>query len=190
VVLDTPESQLVRVVPRGADSLVWRAALLAQLMTTDEARASVAARLRLPPAELAVIDAALATPVAATTLPLAAASAAAVRPEPYLLTVHADPQLPLVSIEARAPDPAAAARLARAGALELGAAAPGADDPALQRYTVAAIGPPHVRAVATGQGRMRAIGAALAAFALWCAGVGLLSRLATGPATTATSPAM
>jgi hypothetical protein len=179
VVLDTLDSQLVHADPKGADSLVWRAQLLSALMGSEPVRRGIARDVRVPAKDLAVVDAALATPVVATTLPVAAAqaAAAAIRPEPYVLTVQSDPQLPMVSIEARAPDSGQAARLARAAAAAIAAAAPASGGPELQRFSVEAVGPPRMRTVEAGQGRLRAVGAALAVFVLWCGCVVLCARL-------------
>ena len=46
VALDTPRSQLVAAAPVGADTLAWRASLLAHLMATNASRMELAGRAR------------------------------------------------------------------------------------------------------------------------------------------------
>lgn len=132
VALDTPRSQVVEVNPLGADSLAWRASLLVHLMATESAKQRIAADLGVRPDQLAVVDPALSAPEVPASLPKAAAEAAGTSAAPYVLTVYLNGEaLPIISIEAQAPDRPRAARLAIAAAAELKANAPRVDVPRL-----------------------------------------------------------
>jgi hypothetical protein len=113
--LDTPKSQLVNSAPSGADTLPWRASLLVHLMTTDETQRQLAQQLGVRPDQVNVVDPAYALPEVPASMPLRAAKAAGVTVAPYVLTVQLDNlYLPLISIQAAAPDGAGARRLAAA----------------------------------------------------------------------------
>ena len=81
ILVDTPQSQVVDVSPRGSGSLGTRANLLANLMTEGEVKAAIARRAGLRPNEL------LAGVDAGTGLPPDLAAAAGDR-DSYLLTTH------------------------------------------------------------------------------------------------------
>jgi hypothetical protein len=118
--LDTPTSQLVKSAPGGADTLPWRASLLVHLMATDSTRRRLARRLQVRPAEVAVVDSALALPMIPASMPTAAAEAAGMTVAPYVLTVTlTNPFLPMIAIEAAAPDDARARGLAAAAVATL-----------------------------------------------------------------------
>jgi hypothetical protein len=172
VALDTPKSQLVDSAPAGAATLAWRASLLAHLVATDAVKRQVAARLRVPAQRLAVVDPTLAVPAVPASLPRAVADAAAVTGAPYVLSVYlADGSLPIVSIDAAAPDRGAAIRLARAaaGVLESESTSPRA--PRMQQFVVQSIAPIHARTLQAGGGRMKTAAAAALLLGLWCAAV-------------------
>jgi hypothetical protein len=188
VVLDTPTSQLIQNDPAGAQTLPWRARLIAHLTATEATKARLAARLGIAPDQLAVVDPALATPDAPASLPKAAAEAAATIGAPYVLGVHAeDESLPIVLVEAYAPDRRRAARLAEAGVAVLKNAAPppeavanvppavaesdaaSADPRALQGFVVENVGPVRARTVTANELPVKAIGVPVVTFGLWCA---------------------
>lgn len=56
VLIDTPKSQLVDSAPAGADTLAWRAKLLAHLATAEPEKRQLAAAVGIRPDELAVVD--------------------------------------------------------------------------------------------------------------------------------------
>ena len=58
VVVDTRPSDFANSAPGGTDSLVWRAELLADLLTTESNRARVARAAGVPVDELAIVAAA------------------------------------------------------------------------------------------------------------------------------------
>ena len=119
MLVDTPQSQLINADPARVESLPWRAHLLSQLLGTESAEAADRQRGRHSSDQLAVIDSELAMPTIPASLPRTAAEAAADPPEAYLLTVHSDAMVPLISLAAEGPDREAAARLAKAAARDL-----------------------------------------------------------------------
>jgi hypothetical protein len=92
---------------------------------------------------------------------------------PYSLTVTASVALPIVSLDARAPDGRTAARLAEAGTNALAALAADKGPTAARRLVVEPLEPVTVTEIVRGGGRsgLIAIAVALATFVLWCAGV-------------------
>src|SRR6266542_1863882 len=83
VALDTPASQLVKSAPAGADTLPWRASLLAHLMATEPAKGQIAQSLHVRRDQVAVVDVALSVPQIEASLPQSAAEAAAITYAPY-----------------------------------------------------------------------------------------------------------
>jgi hypothetical protein len=114
VTLDTPRSQLVAATPAGSDTLSWRASLLENLIATDSATRQLADRLGVPQNELTVVDPSLAAPTVPTSMAVAAAKAS-LATTPYAVEVFLpDPTLPVISVEAGAPQRSSAERLAAA----------------------------------------------------------------------------
>ncbi len=125
VMLDTSKSHVVANVPIGADSLAWRASLLAHLMADESRKRQLAQELGISPDQLVVVDAALSEPKVPNSLATAAATAARAGGAPYVLIPYLkNESLPIISIEAHAPDREGAARLAEAAAGLLRAQAP------------------------------------------------------------------
>jgi hypothetical protein len=193
VALDTPSSQVIEASPFGADSLPWRASLLAHLTAREASVKRIAREAGIEPARLAVSDPALGVPKAPASLPNAAAEAAiAAGQAPYLVTVYlADPLLPIISIDAQAPDHEQARRLAAAMAGELKAQAPSPDEvpdvppsvaasqaaatvpKSLQGFVVEAIEPIRAKELEAGRGPVKALALSVVVFGLWCACVAL-----------------
>jgi hypothetical protein len=176
VALDTPKSQLVTDAPAGADGLPWRATLLATLLGADPARDQIAREARIPTDRLAVIDLELTAPPVPASLPRAATTAAAVATEPYVLTVHTDDVLPVVSIETTAPDRAGAVRLAGAAVHALQAGASPRSTRELQAFTVERIAAMESVEI-PGGGRMKMAAMAIFLFGLWCASLILIPAI-------------
>lgn len=172
--LDTVPSQNVLPVASGADTLGWRATLLAELMTSEDMEERVAHDAGIQADRLAIVEPLLDEPAAPTALPRRAAKAAATRWEPYVLVLTADEPLATISLEARAPDRAAASRLAEAGAAALEASAPAADAPKVQPYVVERVASIKAEDVTGGGGRMMAVAAALVVLGLWCGAVAIV----------------
>ena len=170
VVLDTPRSQLIDAKPLGADTLAWRAALVADLMGSDTLRSELVRELRIAPEKLVVTAPQLLIPSIATPLPEKALDAAASTTEPYVLSIDAPLPLPIIEVDASAPTRDEAARLAQAAVTVMEADAPGAtSDPEIQPYVVESAGPVHSAAIVDGPRKL--VGAVIAVFlfALWCA---------------------
>ena len=56
VLVDTPQSQVIKVDPKGSDTLGLRASVLANLMVEGEARAAIARRAGLKPRQLKAVS--------------------------------------------------------------------------------------------------------------------------------------
>jgi hypothetical protein len=179
--LDTPRSQLVHAAPTGADTLGWRASLLAHLVATDATKRAIVRRAGVPAGQVGVVDPTLAAPAVPSSLPKGVAEATAAVTTPYVLSVYEpDGSLPIIAIATAGPDRRAAARLARAAAAVLASEGSHRRAPDVQPFVIQSVGPVHARTVVTGGGRMRSL--ALAAFVLviWSAGVALGPRLPVG----------
>jgi hypothetical protein len=182
ILVDTPNSQVVTVEPRGLDTLGARARVLANVMTEGEIKTIIAGDAGLNPSELhAGVE-------SAGVLP-ADLSAAAGNQGAYLLTARpaTDPDndpLPIVEIEAQAPDSAAAARLADAAVAGLhgylASKATNENVPDARRLRVTGLGAPQVRQDIRGPKRVVAVGVAVFVFLCGCLGIFVLSMLAPG----------
>jgi hypothetical protein len=186
--VDTPTSQLVKSAPGGADTLPWRALLLVHMMRRDEVQREIARRLSVPPDQVAVVDPDLAIPEVPASMPTAASEAASMTVTPYVLTVQMPNQLlPMISLEAAAPDAAGAKRLAAAGAAVLEAQSSSPDSryssiiktgagapPTYQGFVVSQVAPIRAKPVAASEMPVKQIGAPLFLLGLWAAAVLLL----------------
>jgi hypothetical protein len=171
ILVDTPSSQIIEVAPKGSDSLGVRANLLASLMVDGDVKQVIAKRAGLPPEKLVGITEAAAEPAPASDPP---------GPDSYVLTTRVltnagGDQLPLIEMEAQAPDRVAAARLGAAAVAGLGdyldstAALQEVKD--ANRLKVSGMGAPQARTALRGPSKMIAIVVTLFLFALGCAGV-------------------
>ncbi|MGZ5321680.1 MAG: hypothetical protein ACXWFN_09530 [Solirubrobacterales bacterium] len=182
ILVDTPSSQVVNVEPRGLETLGVRASVLANVMTEGEIKTIIATDAGLDPSELgAGVEFEGALP--------ADLSRAAGDPEAHVLTARTatDPDgvpLPIIEIEAQAPDSAAAVRLADAAVAGLGGylASKAANEsvPNARRLQVTGLGAPQVRQEIRGPKRVVALGLAVFVFLCGCAGILVLSALAPG----------
>jgi hypothetical protein len=169
ILVDTPSSQVVEVAPKGSDSLGVRANLLASLMVDGVVKSAIAERAGLAPEKLVGIT-------EAATEPGPVAKPAGPRDFVLMtrvLTNTGGDQLPIIEIDAQAPDRAAAAKLG-------GAAIEGLSDyldstAALQqikdadRLKVTGLGAPQAVTDVRGRSSMMAIVAVILIFALGCA---------------------
>ena len=121
VVVDTRPSDFANSAPGGTDSLVWRAELLADLMTTEANRRRVADLAGVPVDELAIVQPLLDVPAAAVALPSYASKAGIAPVQPYLVTLQLDSNLPTIGVRGDAPTRAGAARIAQAAVSVLSA---------------------------------------------------------------------
>jgi hypothetical protein len=141
LILDTGRSQLADADPLGADSLTWRGELLAEGLTGDAARSEIARSAGLDPAKLQVIEPRLLAPAVDTALPLRATEAAAVVTTPYVITVEYDETLPVLTLEARGPDPDVARGLAEGASRRLESEGVPTGSRVLQRFDVERVTP-------------------------------------------------
>jgi hypothetical protein len=166
VLVDTPTSQVVEAAPKGSDTLLQRADLLADAVATDAGIAMIVRRLGIPRAELSVYNPATLAPETAIPLPVRASEAAASAGVPYALTVARDPLLPIISLFAWAPDRRRAAELVDAGVAAMRAiAAPAPGTPAV--LVADPVGRTQAATVVkTRKRKAAAAGAVL--FGMWC----------------------
>jgi hypothetical protein len=178
VMLDTPRSDLASSEFDDTTNLATRAALVAHSMLTEDVRDRLARSLGVKSDRVAIVDTSYRNPTIQTTLPLAASEAAMAAPEPYLLQTRFDGQTAIISLEARGPDPASAARLADAAVDEITTHVPTGDGPEYKPFTIERIMDTRVRQLAFAQGRMMAVVAAGTLFGIWCVCLVLGTRLA------------
>jgi hypothetical protein len=173
VVLDTPESQLVDQAPIGAETLPWRASLMAHLIATEPARDRIARELGLPLDQVAVTDNSVSNPDVPASLPKAAAEAAQTY-APYVLVVTPPPDsLPVIAIEAVAPDRQKAVDLAMAAVAEFRSGGSPRTTTGLQGVVVDQPGTVRSKTVTSNAGTMKAAGTSLVLFICWCMALGL-----------------
>ena len=122
VMIDTPKSQLASAEQAGMDSLIWRAHLLADLMTTQESTGAIARSAEIAAENLRVQEPQLYDSTVPTPLPVTAQKAAAIVVEPYVVTLRYVWNLPVIEVETGAPDRQSAIRLAKAVTATLEAA--------------------------------------------------------------------
>jgi hypothetical protein len=188
VALDTTTSQLVASAPNGADTLPWRASLLMHLMATDATQGQLAQRLGVARDQVAVVDVHFSVPEIPASMPQVAADAANITVAPYVLTVYRlNAALPVISIDAAAPDRAGAKRLAAAAVAVLKSqASPGgryrsrietdAGSPkTLQPFVVDQVASVRVELVAGSTLSTKALGAAFLFF-VWTACLAFVPR--------------
>jgi hypothetical protein len=172
VMLDTPTSQLADSAPLGADTLIGRAQVLADLAETEEITSGITRRMRIDGQDLIVKAPYLSAPRVGTPLPTKALEAAAAAPSRYALSIEAVPDLPILAVDASAPNGRDAKRLATAAIESLQAeVAARQGEPEIQKYGVHVLTPVRAREVTSGPRRMRGAAAAVLLFAFWCFGV-------------------
>jgi hypothetical protein len=177
VLLDTPSSQLVDTEARAADSLAWRSAFLTDVMATDEVGERVAREAGIPRRQLLVLTPD--TTGAANPSPLATGALdAAPRDEPYILLVRSGEPLPLIAIEASAPNPEAAAKLVVAATqvMKQEAVTPAGTADAMH-FGVEPTGPVKTRLLVSGPNKATAIVGAIVVFVLWVIAIAVASFL-------------
>jgi hypothetical protein len=177
VVLDTQHSEIIHPDPIGADTLLWRVQMLADLLTNEHSIADIAQSAGIAPEQLAVTEpikdttAELGTPLPQRALEASAASILA----PYVVTVEYGTSLPVISVRAVAPTRVQATRLAQAaiGIVEregnqAGTAPRDPEATALQGLRTDVVSPLRSRDVLGSRGRAKKILACLLLLGLWC----------------------
>jgi hypothetical protein len=170
ILVDTPDSQVVEIAPKGSEALGVRANLLANLMVEGEIKALIAERAGLRPDQLEGVSETSSSPVFEST------------PDPrgHVLTTNviagADGErLPIIEIEAQAPDAQKAANLAIAavdglrGYLDTKAASEQVRN--ADRLRLSALGAPLARDVVRGPRLAMAVGIGLFVFIVGCAAI-------------------
>jgi hypothetical protein len=184
MLIDTPDSQVVDLNPKGADTLSSRASLLANLMVSSPVKSIIARNAGIPADRLvAIAPAAPGGPTAPTPLSQRATEAAKA-PGTYLLTLQADETLPIISIDAQAPTANEAARLANAttaGLRDYLRSVAGAQNvPAARQIVVSGLGAAQAADVVRGPRRLFAIAAFVLVFGFACFSVIMISGIARG----------
>lgn len=180
LVLDTARSQLTHQNPSGADTLTWRTVLLADLAGSRSLTDRIANQVGIRRNELVVVHPELEAPVLAATLPTRASEVAGVTSEKYILTVGFDEFLPIIALQAEAPDRRAAVRLVEAaeGALEDTATTPASTTTSrIQGLVVESVGPVRSKAIIDEPQPLLGVAIAIVLFGVWSTGVALIPRL-------------
>jgi hypothetical protein len=114
ILVDTPASQVVDVAPKGSDVLGVRANLLANLMVDGEVKTAIARRAGLRPEQLSGVGDVVTGPSAAAAgaTPTDPRHAWIIRTQ--VLATADGSALPIIEVEAQAPDARSAERLASA----------------------------------------------------------------------------
>jgi hypothetical protein len=115
ILVDTPNSQIVQVSPRGTATLGEQTLLLASLMVDGTIKSAIAQKAGLQPAQLVGVNAAVTEPSASGPSPVVPPSGR----NAYVITTEvmtdsAGDELPIIALQAQAPTSAAAARLTNA----------------------------------------------------------------------------
>ena len=117
-----------------------------------------------------MVNPSLEAPIVPTSLAETAADATAIPPDAYLLTVSADGVLPLVSLNAQAPDRGAAVRLADS-AVRPGGSCGARERFKRQGFVVSRVAVVDARELARGTPWVKVLAAAIVLFFLWCGGM-------------------
>jgi hypothetical protein len=180
ILVDTPDSQVIDVQPKGSGTLGIRAGVVANLMTEGDVKAAIARRAGLNPSQLRA-----GVKVEGELPPLL--TEASGDPDAHLVITSpaTNPDgtpLPMVDIEAQAPAPEGAARLADAAVSGLNdyldTKAAGEDVPDAERLQVTGLGAPAVREETRGPSRLVAAAVAIFVFLLGCAAILVTAPLA------------
>jgi hypothetical protein len=171
ILVDTPSSQVVEVAPKGSDTLGVRANLLASLMVDGVVKSAIAHRAGLQPHQLVGVTDAATVPSPVTTATGPRSSVLTTK----VLTNTGGDQLPIIEIDAQAPDRAGAARLAAAAIAGLrdylDSKAALQQVPDADRLQVTSLGAPQATTEVRGPANILAIVAVIFVFGLGCASI-------------------
>jgi hypothetical protein len=185
VLVDTPRSLVADARAPGAGTVYARSILLGALMARDPVRSAVARKAGVRPEELGMIGPTTVAPLVAT--PLADEAVEATQPHlPYLVTVTADSQLPILSIATTAPTPGQAAQVSDAAIAALSSVA--RNSPIGEgAVRIVPLAKPEVATRSAPSALPRAAIATLGVFGLFClailVGHGITSRRVAGSST-------
>jgi hypothetical protein len=188
VLVDTPQSQVIKVDPKGSDTLGLRASVLANLMVEGEAKDAIARRAGLKPKKLKAVSASATTVDESSSEPQPVSTAFPDDPDVHMIRtrVITNPdgeQLPIIETDVQAPDAASATKLANATITGLTdyldkRAAADQDVDERRRLRVSGLGSAQATVAARGPGRAVAVAAAIVIFLAGCAIILLVSALA------------
>jgi hypothetical protein len=183
ILVDTPQSQVLAVAPKGSETLGLRANLLAKLMVEGVVRDNIAKRAGLRKGELQSVE----TDVTEGPPSGSSARSPAGRGAHILKTqvvASTDGDLPIIEVEAQGPDAASAAKLANAAIPGLrdylDSKAAVEDVPNAKRLRVTGLGSAQAGKAARGPGLGTAILVALIVFGLGCAAILVVSAVWRG----------
>jgi|GEM_PF-6816150 len=170
--IDTPNSLLVDLRSSNA-TIGTQTVLFADEMHKTATQASIAAAAGIAPNKLTVITAVAAAPPRVSPLATNAAAVAAIPYTPYVLTIKASTELPVVGIQVAGPDSAIVGRLARAPLDVLQELADTRSPSAAARFTVRTLTPVSFTDRVVGGGRKLALGGGVFVILsiLWCGGL-------------------
>jgi hypothetical protein len=171
LLVDTPNSQVVEVAPKGSDTLGVRANLIANLMAEGVVKTAIAERAGIAPEKLEGVAESAGGPPVVTGASKADAHVLTTR---VVSTFDGD-RLPIIEIEAQAPDAAQAAKLADAAITGLrdylDSKAASEQVPDADRLRVSGLGSPQARDVVRGPKNIFAVAAVIFVFALGCGAI-------------------
>jgi hypothetical protein len=182
ILVDTPDSQVVEVAPKGSETLGQRAGLLSNLMAEGEVEAAIARRAGLRSNELLAVAHAGIDPQSVTPKQKQGPNVNLLTTS--VLTNDSGEQLPIIEVTAQAPDAERAARLANAAVAGLGdyldskAAVERVSD--ARRLRVRGLGAAGAREALRGPSQVVALAAAIFIFVFECALLLVISALARG----------
>jgi hypothetical protein len=169
ILVDTPSSQVVEVAPKGSDSLGVRANLLASLMVDGVVKSAIAQRAGLSPNQLVGVTEAATEPGPPPPPPRRDAFVL----KTQVLTNTAGDQLPIIQLDAQAPDRTGAAKLANAAVAGLrdylDSKAALQQIPNADRLQVTGLGAPVASLEVRGPSNVLAIVVVIVVFGLGCA---------------------
>jgi hypothetical protein len=179
ILVDTPESQVVEVAPKGSETLGARANVLANLMVDGELKAAIAERAGVPPSKLVAAAESAGGPEAVK--PLTRDSLALTTG----VVVNTDlAELPIIKVEAQAPDTQKAIALANAAVeglsdyLDEKATTEEVGDS--RRLRVSGLGSAQGHDAARGPGRVMGLAVVIFLFVAGCAAILVLSAVIRG----------
>jgi hypothetical protein len=187
--IDTPNSQVVDLgsgetnTPANVDigALGTRAKLLVNLMAGDALRHAIAERADIRPGELIVFAP---SPASASAPRVAAPEPSADTTRQHMLVLEADGELPIISVDARAPSAEQAQKLAAAAvpalSEHLARVAKEQGVPDVQQLVVQQLDPPHGTTVSGGPKRLTAMLVFVVVLAFACLAILAVSSVVRG----------
>ena len=179
ILVDTPNSQVVEVAPKGSETLGSRANVLANLMVDGEIKDAIAERAGLRPKQL----------VAGSVATGGAEAEEVPEQSSYRLTtgvvLNSDmAELPIIRVEAQAPDTRGAIKLADAAVTGLSdyldTRAESQKIESTRRLQVSGLGTAQGHEAKRGTGKVAAVAAAIFVFVLGCVTLLMLSAIIRG----------